>query len=100
MDASIEGLGENPVKSTPKTPSRPGKEPSPPSSAEMNNFYKSLNSCKVKPVALSLVKPYAGEFTSKSRDIPPISDLFNEKYLTLEYHDLLKACMDIKVEIT
>ena len=100
LDASIEGLGENPVTSTPKAPSRPGKEPSPPSLAEMNNFYKSLNSCKVKPVALSLVKPYAEDFISKSRDIPTISDLFNEKYLTLEYHDLLKACTDIKVEIT
>ena len=28
------------------------------------------------------------------------SHLFNEKYSTLEYHDLLRACTDIKVEIT
>ena len=51
-------------------------------------------------MALSLAKPYAEEFISKSRDIPTIFDLFNEKYLTLEYHDLLKACMDISIEIT
>ena len=72
LDASIEGLGENPVTSIPKVPSRPGKEPSPPSlaCAEMNNFHESLNSCKVKPLTLSLVKPCAEVFISKNRNIP------------------------------
>ena len=69
------------VTGTPKAPSRPGKQLSTPSLAEMNNFYKSLNSCKVKSVALSAVKPNAEEFISKSRGIPTISDFFNEKYL-------------------
>ena len=46
-------------------------------------------SCKVKPVAVCCVKPYAEEFISKSREIATISGLFNEKYLTPEYDDLL-----------
>ena len=61
----------------------------------MNDFYKSLNYCKIKPVALSLVNPYAEDFILRSRDILTVSDVFDKKYLTFEYHELLKACTDI-----
>ena len=66
----------------------------------MNDFYKSLNYCKIKPVALSLVNLYAKDFILKSRDIPTVSDLFDKKYLTFEYHELLKACTDISINIS
>ena len=75
MDASIEKIGEGLCSGTPKAagPPKPKseavKEPSPPSVNEMNDFYKSLNYCKIKPVALSLVNPYAEDFILKSRDI-------------------------------
>ena len=36
----------------------------------------------------------------KSRDIPTVSDLFDKKYLTFEYHELLKACTDISINIS
>ncbi len=48
---------------------------------EMQDLHKALNNCKVKPVALNLVQPYAKEFVAKSKDIPSTSDLFSEKYL-------------------
>ena len=66
----------------------------------MNDFYKSLNCCKIKPVALSLVNPYAEDFILKRRDIPTVSDLFDKKYLAFEYHELLKACTDISINIS
>ena len=66
----------------------------------MNDFYKSLNYCKIKPVALSLVNLYAKDFILKSRDIPTVSDLFDKKYLTFEYHERLKACTDISINIS
>ena len=65
----------------------------------MNDFYKSLDCCKIKPVALSLVNPYAVDFILKIRDIPTVSDLFDKKYLTVEYHELLIACTDISINI-
>ena len=52
----------------PKPESKAVKELSPPSVNEMNDFYKSLNYCKIKPVALSLVNPYAEDFLLKSRE--------------------------------
>ena len=85
LDASIENIGEGLCSSIPKAAAPPKpesktvKEPSPPSVNEMNDFYKSLNCCKIKPVALSLVNPYAEDFILKSRDIPTVSDLFYKK---------------------
>ena len=66
----------------------------------MNDFYKSLNCCKIKPVALSLVNPYAEDFILKIRDALTVSDLFDKKYLTFEYYELLKACTDISINIS
>ena len=103
LDASIENIGEGLCSSTPKAAAPPErkskavKEPSPPSVNEMNYFYKPLNCCKIKLVALSLVNPYAEDFLLKSRDILAVSDLFDKKDLTFQYHELLKACTDISI---
>ena len=103
LDAFIENIGEGLCSSTPKAAAPPKpesktvNEPSPPSVNEMNDFYKSLNYCKIKPVALSLVNPYAEDVILRSRDIPTVTDLFYKKYLTFEYHELLKACTGISM---
>ena len=59
-----------------------------------------MNSCKTKPVSLSLIHPFSETFVSKSRNIPTVSDLFHKKFLDLEYHDLLEACSNVNIQIT
>ena len=85
----------------PQKPQRPCKQYMPsPTVKEMQDLYKALNNCTAKPVALILVQPYSKAFVAKSRDIPTISDLFNESYLELEYHGLLKVCSSVEISIT
>ena len=48
-----------------------------PDETDLSNFYTELNSCKTKPVSLSLIHPFSETFVSKSRNIPTISDLFD-----------------------
>ena len=71
-----------------------------PDEADLSKFYTELNSCKTKPVTLSLIHPFFESFVSKSRNIPTIPDLFDKKYLDLEYHALLEACSNVNVQIT
>ena len=71
-----------------------------PDETDLSNFYTELNSCKTKPVSLSLIHPFSETFVSKSRNIPTISDLFDMKYLDLEYHDLLNECSNVNIQIT
>lgn len=71
-----------------------------PSNADLNNLYLKLNSCQTKPVALSLIHPFSESFVSKGRDIPTVTDLFDNKYLDVEYHTLLKSCSDVKLNLT
>ena len=71
-----------------------------PDETDLSNFYTELNSCKTKPVSLSLIYPFSETFVSKSRNIPTISDLFDKKFLDLEYHDLLEVCSNINIQIT
>lgn len=97
LDSAVDAA---PVNDSQK-PQRPCKQYMPsPTVNEMEDLYKALSNCKVKPVALSLVQPYAKEFVAKSRDIPTISDLFSESYLEFEYHDLLKVCSSVEISIT
>ena len=51
----------------------------------MNSFYAELKNCKFKPIALSLVPPFAESFVLKSREIPTVQDLSDPKYQDLEY---------------
>ena len=69
-----------------------------PDATDLSNFYTELNSCKTKPVSLSLIHPFSETFVSKSRNIPTISNLFDKKYLDLEY--LLEACAKVNIHIT
>ena len=71
-----------------------------PSSEELDAFYKSLSECKIKPVCLSLQESYADSFISKSRNISSVSDLFDPKFLELNYIDLLKECYKVQLAIS
>jgi len=71
-----------------------------PDESDLSMFYTELNSCKTKPVTLSLIHPFSESFVSRSRNIPTIPDLFDKKYLDLEYHDLLEVCSNVNIEIT
>lgn len=71
-----------------------------PDETDLSTFYTELNSCKTKPVSLTSIHPFSETFVSKSRNIPTISDLFDMKYLDLEYHDLLNECSNVNIQIT
>ena len=71
-----------------------------PCEAELKDFYAKLNDCKTKPAALSLVHPYSEPFVLKSRDFPRITDLYDNKYLDLEYHELIKECSQVTLNIS
>ena len=75
-------------------------EISKPSQAEMDQFYSSLNDCKVKPAVLSLIDPYQNHFVSKTRGLKTVRELFDEKYLKMNYSDLLKECHRVKLVVT
>ena len=72
--------------------SREGYSIPQPSKADLKQFYSCFSKCKVKPVCLSLVETYAGSFITKVCGIPSIKELFNERYMKLNYIDLLKEC--------
>ena len=80
LDATLDGVfdisqGDN-LAEEPKIESK--SVPSP-SEEEMNSFYAELNNCKFKPIALSLVPPFAESFVLKSREIPTVQDLSDPK---------------------
>ena len=77
----------------------PGGTP-PPTPSEMDLFYSELGKCDTKAVALSLIKPHAEAFVKKSRNIPTVSDLFDSKCLDFSYPDLLKACNEVKLQLS
>ena len=71
-----------------------------PASSELASFYSKLNGCNTKPVLLSLIDPYAKQFVSKSRSIPAVTDLYNPANLDLEYPDLLRKFLKVKLELS
>ena len=71
-----------------------------PSAKELDAFYKSLSECKIKPVCLSLEKPYADIFITKTRNISTYADLSDPKFLQLNYIDLLKECYKVEFSIS
>ena len=71
-----------------------------PTEPEMNAFYTKINKSQNKAVVLSLISPYSSSFVLKSRSVPTVNDLFEEKYLDLSYPELIKVCQGIKIEIS
>ena len=46
------------------------------------------------------MKPYSDSFVLQNRNIPTITDLFQEKFLDLSYPELLAECNTVNVELT
>ena len=95
LDQNIDNLGEAQAASF--TGSRRELTVQVPTEAEMNTFYESLNKSEIKPVALSLIKPYSHQFVSESSSIQTIPDLYDNDNLNLTYTDLLKKCFDVEI---
>ena len=49
---------------------------------------------------LEFSEPYSKSFVSRTRGINPISDLFDEKYLDLNYIELLKECNAVQLHLS
>ena len=104
LDKSIENLDDNSLRSllSSSTPKVLKLKPTvqKPSQDDLQLFFKSLNDCKDKPVCLRLVQPYSKSFVSKTRGINQISHLFDEKYLDLNYIELLKECNAVQLHLS
>ena len=107
LDKSIETVAFPVVDSSPpshtSTPKRQEVKMSSslePSAEEMDAFYHSLSECKIKPVCLSLIHPFADSFISSTRNIKAVTDLFDPKYLDLSYTDLLKECNKVQLNLS
>lgn len=55
---------------------------------------------KSKPIALSLVSPFADSYVLKSCTLPTINGLFDKKYLDLTCPELLSVCNKTEIEIS
>ena len=101
LDQKIDSLGENSVaQATSFTGSRRELTVEVPTETEMDTFYKNLDKSEIKPVALSLIKPYSDLFVSESSSILTIPDLFDNDNFKLSYTDLLKKCFDVEISLS
>ena len=50
-------------------------------------------------MALSLIHPFSDYFITESRHIQTIPDLFDKKFLNMEYHNFLEAWSNVNNEI-
>ena len=69
-----------------------------PTEDELEKFYHTLNSSKIKPAILKITPPYSKEFIPRSTDLSlplPISQLYDPETLELGYLHLLKKCEEV-----
>ena len=102
MDEKIDAIG---VQSDSAKVSEPSKRNfketcKAPTKPEMDAFFSEINKSHKKPVVLSLILPYSSSFVLKSRTVPTINDLFDNKYLDLTYPELIKVCQEIEIKIS
>ena len=103
LDETVEKLDVNApcfVTEDSKTTEKQKSDIQAPTEAELNSFYEKLNTCKKKPVALSLIYPYSESFVTKSRTVQAVPDLFDTKYLNTQYNELLEICAEVNIETT
>ena len=66
---------------------------------EMNAQLKKLNELNVKPVILSILKPYSQSLMSRSQHVLTMPDLYDPSHLKLSYPDLLKQCFEVSLDL-
>ena len=104
LDKSIESVNSSRIGSSSTaqipepTPAENKSASKPPSVDEMQQFYKSLSECSIKPVCL--IHPYSESFISSTRDIKSIPDLYEMKYVDLSYPDLLQECYKVDLKLS
>ena len=96
IDANIP-TGNNCKPATQQDHTVPGVSPT---DEEIDNLMEQLDKCKVKPVCLSLVHPYAHQFVLESRCIPTVPDLYSSDNMELSYPELLRKCEEVDLNIT
>ena len=75
----------------------------PPNSTELKSFFEKLSQCETKPAVLSVVPQFSGQYIPKARSgtFPsPLQSLYNSKYLTHNYTDLLLTCDSIDINVS
>lgn len=96
----------SPSTVTPSTTERGESMPnrtSKPTVAELDLFFTSLSIAGSKPAILSLIPKYADKYIPKilSSEFPlPMIELHKPEYLKLSYHELLKVCETVSVNVT
>ena len=65
----------------------------------MNAQLKKLDELNVKPVILSLFKPYSESFMSRSQHVLTMPDLYDPSHLKLSYPDLLKQSFEVSLDL-
>lgn len=74
-----------------------------PEENEFNSFVQKLSQCGTKPSVLSLIPPYADSYIPKSL-LPtypkPLSELYQPKFLELDYSHLLLECESTDIQLT
>lgn len=74
-----------------------------PGSSELDNFFLKLSKCSTKPAILSIIDPYSDSYIPKvaQPSFPkPLQQLYDDKYLTYGFIELLSACEEIEISLT
>ncbi len=74
-----------------------------PDNFEMNSFFKKLSESETRPAILSIVSPYSDNYIPKAvqPNFPkPLQQLYDEKYLKLDYLQLLAVCEEKSIILT
>ncbi|SMN01988.1 hypothetical protein SPONN_289 [uncultured Candidatus Thioglobus sp.] len=74
-----------------------------PNSTELKSFFTDLSKCNTKPAILSVVEQFTDQYIPKTRSgVFPntISSLYNSKYLSSNYTELLHICDSVSIDFT
>ena len=97
-------LSHDPKPTVASTPIPSSATMSSPDCSELQSLVHTLSKCGTKPAILSVVPPYASSYTPKSQLPAKLSiafaTLFHQKYLHLNYGELLSACEAVEISFT
>lgn len=74
-----------------------------PTADQLDSLYRTLSSCSIKPVLLSITPDYADPYVPVEAQgvLPiPLRALYNKDYLLLSYTDLLAKCEGVSITVT